>query len=365
MSLVGNFTVNGDREATHNGVASSDVMQRRPSQVGANGGSDSDASTITANADGSRSRRSTNERTDPKASTLTTNQNSEAASADDDSIARREEEVHQLARRYTSQSHYSSTNQNPFDAEPGSSLDPNGEHFNARAWCKAMMHLQTSDEKAHPVRTAGVSFSNLNVHGFGTDTDYQKTVGNIWLQGLGVARTLMGNKGRKIDILQNLDGLVEAGEMLVVLGPPGSGCSTFLKTISGETHGFFVDEKSDINYQGAYINATKATFHANHEQASVQRTWLRSSGERPSTQLRSTFTSLCLLLGKPSILLPELELHAIFPVGFRNISTPSICAMSSWPFLVLAILSTPRLVTTSSVVFLVASASVLVSPRQL
>ena len=38
--------------------------------------------------------------------------------------------------------------------------------------------------------------------------------------------------------------------MLVVLGRPGSGCSTLLKTISGETHGFYIDKGSDINYQG-------------------------------------------------------------------------------------------------------------------
>ena len=35
-----------------------------------------------------------------------------------------------------------------------------------------------------------------------------------------------------------------------MLGRPGSGCSTFLKTISGETHGFKVDSISEINYQG-------------------------------------------------------------------------------------------------------------------
>jgi len=29
-----------------------------------------------------------------------------------------------------------------------------------------------------------------------------------------------------------------------------SGCSTLLKTIAGEDDGFFVDEKSEINYQG-------------------------------------------------------------------------------------------------------------------
>ena len=36
----------------------------------------------------------------------------------------------------------------------------------------------------------------------------------------------------------------------MVLGRPGSGCSTLLKTIAGETHGFYIDEKSEINYQG-------------------------------------------------------------------------------------------------------------------
>lgn len=38
--------------------------------------------------------------------------------------------------------------------------------------------------------------------------------------------------------------------MLTAAGPPGSGCSTFLKTITGETHGFVVDKDSYLNYQG-------------------------------------------------------------------------------------------------------------------
>lgn len=63
-------------------------------------------------------------------------------------------------------------------------------------------------------------------------------------------RKVAGQKQHKIQILQNLEGLVEAGEMLVVLGPPGSGCSTFLKTIAGETYGFHVDKYSTLNFQG-------------------------------------------------------------------------------------------------------------------
>ncbi|KAF2830546.1 hypothetical protein CC86DRAFT_162822 [Ophiobolus disseminans] len=236
---------NNDREVVSGGVPTSEQPARISDHDRA--ASDSDASTIAAQAEGSpQSRR--HQHPDHKDSYHTTQQNLDEEEAVE--TARREEQVHQLARRLTSQSTHSTAHQNPFNAAPNSALDPNGEHFNARAWTKAMRNLQLQDENAGPTRTAGVSFRGLNVHGFGADTDYQKSVGNVWLEGPGLIKRLRGDKGRKIDILQNLDGLVEAGEMLVVLGPPGSGCSTFLKTITGETHGFFVDDKSHINYQG-------------------------------------------------------------------------------------------------------------------
>jgi len=205
--------------------------------------SDSDASTIAPNGDGSLHSKRHDARRQSYRSANEIEQEAQETAA-------REEQVHQLARRLTTQSQATAAGQNPFHAPPGSALDPNGENFNARAWTKAMLNMQLEDENAGPTRTAGVSFRNLNVHGFGAETDYQKSVGNIWLEGPGLFKRLRGDKGRKIDILQNCDGLVEAGEMLVVLGPPGSGCSTFLKTITGETHGFFVDKESHINYQG-------------------------------------------------------------------------------------------------------------------
>lgn len=51
-------------------------------------------------------------------------------------------------------------------------------------------------------------------------------------------------------ILQDFDGLVMPGEMLLVLGRPGSGCSTLLKTLAGDTHGFRINDERSINYQG-------------------------------------------------------------------------------------------------------------------
>lgn len=245
MHPAGTFGAHDDREAVAGHVPSNDMPgQPRDSHMNDDRPeSESDASTIAANADGSTQ---SQKHQQPKRSSYIANQTYE----EEMETARREEQVHQLARALTTQSQAAASQQNPFNAAPNSALDPLGDNFNARAWTKAMLNLQQQDEGAPPMRTAGIAFRNLNVHGYGADTDYQKSVGNIWLEGPGLLRQLMGNKGRKINILQNLDGLVEAGEMLVVLGPPGSGCSTFLKTITGETHGFTVDANSHINYQG-------------------------------------------------------------------------------------------------------------------
>jgi ABC-type multidrug transport system ATPase subunit len=54
----------------------------------------------------------------------------------------------------------------------------------------------------------------------------------------------------KRPILQGLDGIVHKGELLLVLGRPGSGCTTFLKTITGEMRGLQVDSDSLLHYRG-------------------------------------------------------------------------------------------------------------------
>ncbi|KAH9811168.1 ZEB2-regulated ABC transporter 1-like [Teratosphaeria destructans] len=175
-------------------------------------------------------------------------------SDDDDSAARRDFEITELAKSLTRQTTWSTVPPNPFEAEKDSELDPHSPNFRARRWVKSMIRLNESDNKT-PGRTAGIAFRNLNVHGFGAATDYQKDVANIWFEVVGAVKRALGmEKPRRIDILRDFEGLVKSGEMLVVLGPPGSGCSTFLKAITGETHGFHVDEESYLNYQGIPAN---------------------------------------------------------------------------------------------------------------
>lgn len=140
----------------------------------------------------------------------------------------------------------------PWEYYKDSVLDPDSDNFQPRAFIKSMLSvLRDEGEDRYADRCAGFSFRNLNVHGVGSGTDFQKSVGNVLYQGIAVIHRVLGTvPRRKLSILRHFDGLVYVGEMLVVLGPLGSGCSTFLKTITGETHGFNVNPDSIINYQG-------------------------------------------------------------------------------------------------------------------
>lgn len=168
---------------------------------------------------------------------------------------RRNSMVHELARRYTTQSHASAlgAGANPFSVsdDDDSPLNPNSSKFRGRAWARAIVDMASAG--GHQMRTCGISFQNLNVHGFGSATDYQKDFINVWLEVAAFARKLLGHGERRIDILRDFDGVVKKGEMLVVLGPPGSGCTTLLKTIAGDYNGISIDQGSNFNYQGKKI----------------------------------------------------------------------------------------------------------------
>jgi ATP-binding cassette subfamily G (WHITE) protein 2 (PDR) len=145
--------------------------------------------------------------------------------------------------------------QNPFlGVLPHSSLDPASPNFNSKAWLSNLYGFMSKDPKRHPRRSVGISFRDLNVFGFGSPTDYQKTVGNIILEVSALARWMMGTGKQKINILKDFNGLIRSGEMVLVLGRPGSGCSTLLKTIACEIYGFEVGAESKINYQGISQN---------------------------------------------------------------------------------------------------------------
>ena len=95
---------------------------------------------------------------------------------------------------------------------------------------------QSEEEKT---RHTGVVFKHLTVKGMGLGAALQPTFGDVFL---GLPRNLWNifTKGpRKAagkppvkTILSDFSGVIKPGEMCLVLGRPGSGCSTFLKVSS-------------------------------------------------------------------------------------------------------------------------------------
>ncbi|RSL47670.1 hypothetical protein CEP54_013279 [Fusarium duplospermum] len=159
------------------------------------------------------------------------------------------EEIHELARRITTRQ--SECHDGPlFTVDDGGVTDPSSPNFDARAWANALYRARVTAAKGTAPRTSGIAFKDLDVYGYGTATDHQKTVGNAIWSLSSLVRKVTGDRGDRIDILRNLEGVVRSGEMLCVLAPPGSGCSTALKTIAGDTHGFYISEDATVNYQG-------------------------------------------------------------------------------------------------------------------
>ncbi|KAL4953269.1 ABC-2 type transporter-domain-containing protein [Aspergillus filifer] len=164
-----------------------------------------------------------------------------------------EEEIEHMARELTRRSTRFSTTHaaNPFFEEnKESALHPDSPSFRVKDWIRNLLAAQASDPERFRQRTAGVAFKNLRVHGFGSPTDYQKDVFNAILSVGGLFRKLTTSGLQKVQILHDFNGLVRSGEMLLVLGRPGSGCTTFLKTIAGEMNGICASDDTYMNYQG-------------------------------------------------------------------------------------------------------------------
>jgi ABC-type multidrug transport system ATPase subunit/ABC-type multidrug transport system permease subunit len=107
-----------------------------------------------------------------------------------------------------------------------------------------------STKKRYAREPLGVSINNLDVTGYTASAFFQQTFASyISLLPLNLFTLLGVRKQTKVPILRNINGLIQGGEMLLVLGRPGSGCTTFLKTIAGYTHGIEVNDSS-IHYQG-------------------------------------------------------------------------------------------------------------------
>ncbi|GEQ67986.1 hypothetical protein JCM33374_g1652 [Metschnikowia sp. JCM 33374] len=128
-------------------------------------------------------------------------------------------------------------------------LEVNPDEFELSKLYKTFLHH--AEKEGLVLRELGVSFEDLSVFGKDQTYTYLETMSDI-VQGP-YAAIRSAREAKKIPdraILDSFDGVVKSGEMLLVLGRPGSGCSTLLKTISGTDTEMYTGLEGNIVYDG-------------------------------------------------------------------------------------------------------------------
>jgi len=114
-------------------------------------------------------------------------------------------------------------------------------------------------------RQLGVTWKSLTGNGVGADAAINESVGSQF----NIPRAIMeGRHGAPLKTLvDNSHGCVKPGEMLLVLGRPGAGCTTLLKMLSNRRHGYAevtgdvhwgtLDPKEAARYRGQIVMNTE------------------------------------------------------------------------------------------------------------
>ena len=126
-------------------------------------------------------------------------------------------------------------------------LDPSNPGFDFERWARTIVDMRARLGLPAPARS-GVVFKKLVVHGSSLAVKEQDTVWKMLAAPFSLRRLFQ--KKQVKTILHGIDGIVQKGELLLVLGRPGSGCSTFLKTITGKMDALKMDSQSVVSYRG-------------------------------------------------------------------------------------------------------------------
>ncbi|PYH74263.1 ABC multidrug transporter [Aspergillus vadensis CBS 113365] len=125
-------------------------------------------------------------------------------------------------------------------------LNPESRDFSLYRWLRKMMCML--NRGTHNDLSA-TTFQNLHVLGFRPEAR-KLTPLSVFSALLRPRDTFsLGRKSPK-SIVRNLNGVISNGELLLVLGRPGAGCSTVAKTLCGKLDGLKLDPESVFHYHG-------------------------------------------------------------------------------------------------------------------
>lgn len=135
-------------------------------------------------------------------------------------------------------------------------LEINSEDFDLIKTLRALS--QRFNDQGFPEAYTGVTFKGLTSTGVNIGAKYWPTVSDFY-HGLYEIPKNLFQKTPERDIIHDTYGLIKPGELLLVLGRPGAGCTTLLKTIAGETDQF-TGVSGDLRYDGASSEQMKEYF---------------------------------------------------------------------------------------------------------
>ncbi|POS84022.1 hypothetical protein EPUL_005262, partial [Erysiphe pulchra] len=106
----------------------------------------------------------------------------------------------------------------------------------------ASLNLAAEQSGIRP-KYIGVVWENLSVYGTSSQKNYVKTFVDALVSFFNIydtAKSILGlrKKAKDAEILKSFRGVAKPGEMVLVLGRPGSGCTTFLKVIANQRCGY-------------------------------------------------------------------------------------------------------------------------------
>jgi ATP-binding cassette subfamily G (WHITE) protein 2 (SNQ2) len=127
---------------------------------------------------------------------------------------------------------------------PPSTEDEEEEPFDLEAILRG--DRAAAEAEGFAFKEVGVLWRDMTVRGMGgLGKLYVKTFPsafvhffNMWPRIKRLAFWRKDSGGSQVEILKGFRGLVKPGEMLLVLGRPGSGCTSFLKVISNQRFGY-------------------------------------------------------------------------------------------------------------------------------
>ncbi|THW13292.1 hypothetical protein D6D23_09817 [Aureobasidium pullulans] len=101
-------------------------------------------------------------------------------------------------------------------------------------------------------RRLGVVFENITVTGVAAEentvTDFAQVLENIITLPYQAVKLFAGNRRKNVrNLIQDVSGVVNPGETLLVLGTPGAGCSTTLRAIASDIEAF-VGVEGEVQY---------------------------------------------------------------------------------------------------------------------